>query len=137
MVKSVWAWAAAASAACTAPITVPGGNPVTAVPGLTPSPPVITVAPVLVTVELARTPKFAAVPSGTGNWALRQTENVSQSRSALYLLTKRRFPGISYLAHMRPCRQQFSDLWRSLQSGSGPTHELSIRHPLLNQSGQR
>ena len=42
---------------------VPGGNPVTAVPGLTPSSPVMALAVALVTVEPARTAKFAAEPS--------------------------------------------------------------------------
>ena len=46
--------------------TIPGGNPVTALPGLSPrSPPVMVVAPVLVTVEPARTLKFPAVSNGT------------------------------------------------------------------------
>ena len=48
-------------------ISVPGGNPVTALPGLSPRfPPLMMVAPVLVTVEAARTSKFAADPNGTG-----------------------------------------------------------------------
>src|SRR4029078_9533813 len=46
-----------------APVNVPGGKPVTAVPGLTPRFPVSAVAPVLVTVEPARTAKVAAVES--------------------------------------------------------------------------
>jgi hypothetical protein len=36
-------------------LTVPGGNPVTAVPGLTPRSPLITLGPVFVTVVPART----------------------------------------------------------------------------------
>ncbi len=43
--------------------TLPGGNPVTALPGLTPRFPLTMVAPVLVTVEPPRTAKLAAVPS--------------------------------------------------------------------------
>src|SRR5450432_1413716 len=50
------------------PVTVPGGNPVTEEPGLTPRSPVITVGPVFVTVEAPSTAKFPAVPSG-GAWA--------------------------------------------------------------------
>src|ERR1700680_2973712 len=46
------------------PVTVPGGKPVTAVPGLTPRSPVTAVRPVLVTVVPARTAKLAAVPRG-------------------------------------------------------------------------
>jgi hypothetical protein len=48
------------------PITRPGGNPVTAVPGLTPRSPLIMLRPVLVTVCPARTAKLPAVPSPTG-----------------------------------------------------------------------
>src|SRR3977135_492886 len=44
------------------PTTMPGGKPVTALPGLTPTLPLTVVAPVLVTVEPPRTPKFCAVP---------------------------------------------------------------------------
>ena len=46
--------------------TVPGGNPVTAVPGLTPRFPLIVLGPVLVTVVPARTAKLPAVPRPTG-----------------------------------------------------------------------
>src|SRR5512132_4292415 len=51
---------------CCVPFTVPGGNPVTEVPGLNPRSPVTTVGPVFVTVEPARTAKLSAVPRGTG-----------------------------------------------------------------------
>jgi len=40
----------------------PGGNPVIAVPGKTPTEPFTIVEPVLVTVDAPRTPKAAAVP---------------------------------------------------------------------------
>jgi hypothetical protein len=77
-VKSLSDWAATASARCIdPPLTIPGGNPVNAEPGLIPRFPFTTVAPVLVTVEPARTPKLAADPRLTGNWALMQTENVA------------------------------------------------------------
>src|ERR1700691_2222969 len=46
--------------------TMPGGNPVTAVPGLTPRSPLMLLGPVLVTVVPARTAKLPAVPSPTG-----------------------------------------------------------------------
>src|SRR5881394_1278443 len=65
-VKSSCAWAAAASARCIVPLTVPGGNPVTAVPGLNPRSPLTVVAPVLVTVEAARTAYVEAAPRATG-----------------------------------------------------------------------
>src|SRR4029077_18401468 len=68
VVKSSCAWAAAGSPAWIVPLTVPGGNPVTAVPGLSPRSPVTVVAPVLVTVEPARTAKLAADPRATGAW---------------------------------------------------------------------
>jgi len=44
------------------PVTVPGGNPVTEVPGYKPRSPPMVLGPVLVTVVPARTPKLAAVP---------------------------------------------------------------------------
>ena len=64
VVKSAWAVPATASALCTVPgrITMPGGNPVTALPGLTPRFPLIMLGPVLVTVVAAKTPKLPAVP---------------------------------------------------------------------------
>src|SRR5450759_4196886 len=45
------------------PVTTPGGKPVTALPDETPRFPLMPVAPVLVTVEQARTAKLEAVPS--------------------------------------------------------------------------
>src|SRR6185503_5207794 len=66
VVKSNCAWAAAASLVWIVPLIVPGGNPVTAVPGLKPRSPSTVVAPVLVTVEAARTAKVDADPRGTG-----------------------------------------------------------------------
>jgi hypothetical protein len=46
------------------PVAVPGGKPVTAVPGLTAKSSVTTVGPVFVTVEAPRTAKVCAEPSG-------------------------------------------------------------------------
>jgi hypothetical protein len=66
VVKSIWAWAATALVMSWAPFTMPGGNPVTEVPGLRPRFPLMTVRPVLVTVVPARTPKLPAVPRPTG-----------------------------------------------------------------------
>jgi hypothetical protein len=66
VVKSIWACAATASVMCWVPFTMPGGNPVTEVPGLRPRSPLMTVRPVLVTVVPARTPKLPAVPRPTG-----------------------------------------------------------------------
>src|ERR1035437_3143879 len=56
-VKAAWAWAAAPSALWIVPSAIPGGNPVTAVPGDTPTSPDTTVEPVLVMVDPARTEK--------------------------------------------------------------------------------
>src|SRR6202041_3200488 len=66
VVRSDWAPPATASALCMAPFTVPGGNPVTEVPGLTPRSPLITLGPVLVTLCPPSTPKLPAVPRPTG-----------------------------------------------------------------------
>src|ERR1051326_9110737 len=68
VVRSNCARAAAASARCTVPLTALGGNPVTAVPGLNPRSPLTVVAPVLVTVEAARTANVLAAPRTTGAW---------------------------------------------------------------------
>src|SRR3972149_3257200 len=68
MVKLAIPPAAVGSAAWIVPTTLPGGNPVTALPGLTPRSPVTVVAPVLVTVAPARTAKLAADPRATAAW---------------------------------------------------------------------
>src|SRR6185369_3640226 len=67
-VKSSCAWEAAGSPAWIVPLTVPGGNPVTAVPGLNPRSPLTVEAPVLVTVEAARTANVLADPRTIGAW---------------------------------------------------------------------
>lgn len=68
VVKSTWALAAMESAACRVPVNIPGGNPVIALPGDTPTSPLTlvgaAVVEVLVTVEPARIPKVQAAPRG-------------------------------------------------------------------------
>src|SRR6476660_8013677 len=64
VVIEFWAASAAASAICIVPVTIPGGKPVTEVPGLRPRSPLMTVGPVLVTVEAPTTPKVEATPRG-------------------------------------------------------------------------
>src|SRR5438067_5364787 len=49
----------------TPPTTVPGGNPVTELPGETPRLPVMTLGPVFVTVDPPRTAKLCEVPRDT------------------------------------------------------------------------
>src|SRR5687768_15825888 len=56
--------AAVASPAWIVPVTIPGGKPTTAFPGLTPRSPLTIVGPVLVTVDAPRTAKGPALPSG-------------------------------------------------------------------------
>src|ERR1035441_2757859 len=82
-VRSLWAKAAGPSATCSAPpTTIAGGNPVMALPGLTPTLPLTTEGPVLVTVEAPNMVKVPADPRVTGNWAAcRQTLNVMHGRS--------------------------------------------------------
>ena len=58
-------WASASALWMVPLLTTPGGNPVTAVPGLTPRSPLIDEGPVLVTVEPASTAKLEAVPRPT------------------------------------------------------------------------
>src|SRR5881394_1388322 len=72
------------------PITVPGGKPVTAVPAETPRSPFTIVAPVLVTVDPAKTAKAAALPRATGSspalpiwdWPVRPTRRKRASKFA-------------------------------------------------------
>lgn len=59
---------------------MPGGNPVTALPGDTPRFPAITGGPVLVTMDPPKTAKELAAPSGTFAWAKQQ---VARSSSML------------------------------------------------------
>src|ERR1017187_10325372 len=82
-VRSLWAKAAGPSATCSAPPTkIAGGNPVMALPGLTPTFPLTTEGPVLVTVEAPNMVKVPADPRVTGNWAAcRQTPNVTHDKS--------------------------------------------------------
>ena len=66
-VRSVWAEPAAEDAPVkAAPVTLPGGNPVTEVPVLTPRFPPTVLAPVLVTDVPAKIAKFAADPNAIG-----------------------------------------------------------------------
>src|SRR4051812_15240318 len=61
---SSWACAATASPGCSVPpVTIPGGKPVIAVPGLTPTSPVTSVWPVLVTVDAPSTANVRDEPS--------------------------------------------------------------------------
>src|ERR1700676_469711 len=61
---SKWAWNATPSPGCNVPVSVQSGlKPVIAVPGLTPTSPVMADAPVQVTVEEPRMAKLAAEPS--------------------------------------------------------------------------
>src|ERR1700676_4185726 len=60
--RSFLAFSATMSCTCLTPVTTPGGNPVTAEPACSPRFPVITVGPVLVMVDPARTVKLRAVP---------------------------------------------------------------------------
>jgi hypothetical protein len=91
MVRSDCACAATASAAWIGPFTVPGGNPVTAEPGLTPRSPFTTEGPVLVTVEPASTAKLLAVPRPTGDgpaFAVRGLRtSTPQARTSMMLVS--------------------------------------------------
>jgi hypothetical protein len=62
--RSDLAWTATASSTCVAPSTLPGGNPVTELPGASPRSPVITLGPVFVIVLPPRTAKLVSVPRG-------------------------------------------------------------------------
>jgi hypothetical protein len=73
------------------PLTLPGGNPVTELPGESPISPVTWVSPVLVTVLAARIANSSAAPRFTAFWgvaakrfvAVRQRVNAVQRRNEL------------------------------------------------------
>jgi hypothetical protein len=88
VVKSDWAPAATPSVTCMVPVTMPGGNPVTALPGLRPRSPLMTVGPVLVTVVAARTPKLPAVPRPTGGFAAPAGDCVAMIMAMAALITR-------------------------------------------------
>jgi hypothetical protein len=67
---------------CCVPLMVPGGKPVTELPGLNPRSPVTTVGPVFVTVEPARTAKLSAVRRGTGDAARALLANATATTNA-------------------------------------------------------
>src|ERR1035438_2874200 len=70
VVKSVWAAAAAAVLVTVkGASTWPGGNPPTAMVGLEPTFPVMTLGPVLVTPAPAKTAYVEAFPRGMDAWA--------------------------------------------------------------------
>src|SRR3954465_12057355 len=87
--------------------TMPGGKPVTAVPGLTPRSPVMTLGPVLVTVEPPSTAKLCAVPrDGAGGAAPRDAVRLtSASPTTAVVLHCRymcRFSGVDELTDGNP-----------------------------------
>ena len=62
---------------------MPGGNPLIEEPGDSPTLPLITLPPVFVTVELAKTPNVAAAPSGTADCAKEHAADRSNTLKAL------------------------------------------------------
>src|SRR5450759_1878144 len=78
---SVWAIPATESPLCCGPDT-PGGKPVTALPGATPSRPVIQLGPVFVTVVPASTAKFPADASPGSVAASADAGQISRTRAA-------------------------------------------------------
>ena len=88
VVKSDWAPAATPSVWCTVPFTTPGGNPVIALPGLTPRSPLRMLGLVLVTVLPARTAKLLAVPRPTGATAAPAVDCVAISTTTAAMTTK-------------------------------------------------
>src|ERR1035438_2450102 len=70
-------------------ITTPGGKPETAMPGETPRLPLITLGPVLVTAEPARTAKGSESPRRPSAWALNASSvtPVKQADNTLVLVT--------------------------------------------------
>ena len=88
VVKSDCAPDATPSVWCTVPLTMPGGKPVIAVPGLTPRSPLSRLGPVLVTVLPASTAKLPAVPRPTGATAAPAVDWVKMSTAMAAMSTK-------------------------------------------------
>jgi hypothetical protein len=65
VVRSAWALLAVVSSTYDVPLSVPGGKPVAALPGLKPKLPLIMLEPVFVIVDPASTAKLPAVPRPT------------------------------------------------------------------------
>src|SRR5687768_7694707 len=108
---SLLAWAATASPAWIVPFTIPGGKPVTALPGLTPRLPVTTVGPVLVTVELPSTANDNAVPRPgsvaavappPGKASPKNTTQASPIRIARLVHAERLLPRFAILTAFQP-----------------------------------
>jgi hypothetical protein len=88
VVSAAFAASAVASAAWMVPaLTTPGGNPVTAVPGLTPRLPRTVDGPVLVTVVPASTAYPAADPRPTGGVAAEATPGPELSMQPMSAMT--------------------------------------------------
>jgi hypothetical protein len=77
------------------PFTIPGGKPVTAVPGWRPTLPSITLGPVLVTVAPASTAKAWALPSPA--WARRMATPQRRPATIKAERMRRRFRNIERL----------------------------------------
>jgi hypothetical protein len=88
VVKSDCAPDATPSVWCTVPLTMPGGKPVIAVPGLRPRSPLSRLGPVLVTVLPASTAKLPAVPRPTGATAAPAVDCVKMSTAMAAMSTK-------------------------------------------------
>src|SRR5450759_4109823 len=81
VVRANWACAESVTVRWLPWVTVPGGKPVTEVPGLTPRSPEMTELPVLVTSLPASTEKDVAVPNPTDGWAAAWALNGSATSS--------------------------------------------------------
>src|SRR3954463_8071934 len=89
---------------------MPGGKPVTAVPGLTPRSPVMTLDPVLVTVDPPSTAKLCAVPRdgavcAAPSDAVRLRSASPTTAVLLYFRYMCRFSGVDELAECNPAGQ--------------------------------
>src|SRR5665648_417355 len=95
VVRANWASAESVTVRWLPWVTVPGGKPVTEVPGLTPRSPEMIELPVLVTVVPASTAKDVAFPNSTDGWAAAwaltatATSSASPATDAVARLTRR------------------------------------------------
>src|SRR5580698_8932262 len=125
--RSFFACRATASLMCVTPVTVPGGKPVTEEPGSNPRLPVITLGPVLVTVDPARTVKFSAVPR-FGAVAAKASSGDKATRA----------PVKRTIGRTRGRRLSMAPPWAGGMSSAGPTAccdagRRDVLHPPLHR----
>src|SRR5687768_2094307 len=110
-------------------MTVPGGKPVIAVPGATPTSPVTAVAPVLVTAAPPRTAKLPASPKGGAIWARAGLPTVWMNAAAAKAVRHGRW--------VMSILQLLADRNRTHRARPGPERSLVSRNGRGNKPAAR